>query len=65
MDELRMKQLQEELSQMVRLRNDSSLLQGFSFNTVAGDIRISRQRTAISMLDYYIKELQTEIKDEM
>ena len=61
MDEQRLQQLNEQYEQMLRLRGDSSLLSGFTFNTVAGDIVIGNQHKATMLLDYYIKELQDEI----
>ena len=61
MEEPKSKQLHEQYEQMVRLRNDSSLLTGFTFNTLAGDISIDNRRRAVFLLDYYIKELFDEI----
>lgn len=60
----RLQQLKEQHEQMIRLRNDSSLLRGFAFCTLAGDITIDNQHVASLLLDYYIKELRTEIKHE-
>lgn len=64
MDEQRLQQLNEQYEQMVRLRGDISLLSGFTFNTVAGDISIENPRKAAILLDYYIKELQDELIHE-
>lgn len=64
MEATRIEQLQQQYEQMVRLRNDSTILTGFKFQTMAGDIRINNKRTVLLMLDYYIKELQDEIIHE-
>ncbi len=58
------RELQEQYQQMVKLRNDSSLLKGFTFHTVAGDVTIKSNLKAILMLDCYIRELKDEIINE-
>lgn len=60
----RIKQLKQQYEQMTRLRDDNSLLTGFTLNTLAGNIQIASKRKALLILDYYIKELQNEIKYE-
>ena len=47
--------------QMLRLRNDSSIVSGVTFNTVAGDIRIDNRETALLMIDYLISDIQKQI----
>lgn len=64
MEEQALIQLQEQYEQMLRLRKDSSLLTGYTLHTIAGDIHITNQQRALSMLDFIIKELKTEIKNE-
>ena len=61
MKEEKIKELAEMRDQMVRLRNDSSLVTGVTFNTVAGDIRIGRQDTALLVIDYIISDIQKQI----
>lgn len=64
MEGTQIEKLQQQYEQMVRLRNDNSLLTGFSFNTVAGTVSIDNKHKATLMLDYYIKELKDEIIHE-
>lgn len=59
------KLLREHYEQIVRLRNDSSLISGFTINTLAGDIHIRDRRRALLLIDYYIKDLQDLITFEM
>ena len=46
----------------MNLRKDSSLVTGVTFNTLAGDIHISKKEIAVSLLDSIIKYLKDEIK---
>ena len=47
--------------QMLRIRNDSSLVKGVTFNTVAGDIRLDNKDTALLLIDYLISDVQKQI----
>jgi hypothetical protein len=53
--------LTEKRDQLLKLRNDSSLVVGVTFNTVAGDIRIDNKETALLLLDYLISDTQKRI----
>ena len=53
--------LKERREQLIRLRNDSSLVTGVTFNTVAGDIIIENRETALSLIDFQISEIQKRI----
>ena len=59
--EEKLQKLKSLQMQMITLRNDSSLLTGITFNTLAGDIHIEKKGTAISLLDCFIKDLKEEI----
>lgn len=53
--------LVKQREQMLRLRNDSSLLQGVTLRTLAGDIRIDKPETALMLLDHIIDDIQKQI----
>lgn len=61
MKEERINELMEMRDQMIRLRNDSSLIRGLTFHTVAGDIRLDNKETALLMIDYLISDIQKQI----
>ena len=61
MKEERIMELTQMREQMLRLRNDSSIVSGVTFNTVAGDIRIDNRETALLMIDYLISDIQKQI----
>lgn len=61
MNERRISILKEQREQLIRLRNDSSLVTGVTFNTVAGDIRVENRETALSLIDFQISEIQKQI----
>ena len=61
MKEERITILTQQREQMLRLRNDSSLVNGVTFNTVAGDIRIDNRETALVLIDYLISDIQKQI----
>lgn len=62
MAEERVQELKALQEQMVALRNDSSLLTGVTFTTLAGDIHIARKEVAVSLIDCLIKDIKDEIK---
>lgn len=62
MEEEKLHQLKALQEQMKALRNDSSLLTGITFNTLAGNVHIAKKEIAISMVDSMIKYLKEEIK---
>ena len=57
----KIQELTERRDQMLRLRNDSSLVKGVTFNTVAGDIRLDNKETALLLMDYLISDIQKQI----
>ena len=61
MEKEKITELTQRREQMLRLRNDSSLVSGVTFNTVAGDIRIDNKETALLMIDYLISDIQKQI----
>lgn len=61
MKEEKIQQLTQMRDQMIRLRNDSSLVKGVTFNTVAGDIRLDNKDTALLLIDYLISDVQKQI----
>lgn len=61
MKEEKISELTQRRDQLLRLRNDSSLLTGITFNTVAGDIKIDNRETALLMTDYLISDIQKQI----
>ena len=61
MNEERISVLKEQREQLIRLRNDSSLVTGVTFNTVAGDIKFENKETALSLIDFQISEIQKQI----
>jgi hypothetical protein len=61
MKEERITILTQQREQMLRLRNDDSLICGVTFNTVAGDIRIDNKETALVLIDYLISDIQKQI----
>ena len=61
MKEERIIELTQRREQMLRLRNDDSLICGVTFNTVAGDIRIDNKETALLLMDYLISDIQKQI----
>ena len=61
MKEEKISELTHRRDQLLRLRNDSSLLTGITFNTVAGDIKIDNKETALLMTDYLISDIQKQI----
>lgn len=61
MKEERLTVLKEQREQLIRLRNDSSLVIGVTFNTVAGDIEFKNRDTALSLIDFQISEIQKQI----
>ena len=61
MKEEKIQALAQMRDQMSKLRNDSSLVTGVTFNTVAGDIRLDRQETALLLIDYLISDIQKQI----
>lgn len=62
MEETELHKLESLKEQMMNLRKDSSLVTGVTFNTLAGDIHISKKEIAVSLLDSIIKYLKDEIK---
>ncbi len=57
--------LVKQREQMLRLRNDSSLLQGITIRTLAGDIRIDKAETALMLLDHIIDDIQKQINYQL
>ena len=57
--------LLEMRAQMLRLRNDDGLVTGVTFNTLAGDIVISRKETALMLIDTLISDIQKQISYQM
>lgn len=64
MSKIKLNQLREQYSQMVRLRKNEKLVTGFTFNTIAGNIKFNDAKKAVLLLDHFIKELQQEIMYE-
>lgn len=51
----------QQRDQMLRLRNDSSIITGITFNTVAGDVTLAKKETALLLIDYLISDIQKQI----
>lgn len=61
MKDVKLQTLTEQRDQLLKLRSDSSLVVGFSFHTIVGDIRFDRKETALLLMDYLISDIQKQI----
>lgn len=61
MEKQRITELIAQREQMLRLRNDDSLVKGVTFNTVAGDIRLDNREIALLLIDCLISDIQKQI----